>query len=70
MVYHSEVALLTELEYEYPRVQTYHSEEAEQAQQEVVDLLEESRGIAVARSASYQQMLQRYHTQRVHTRAF
>jgi hypothetical protein len=58
MVYGLEATLLTKLEYGYPMVQTYQSEEAEQARQEVVDLLEESGGIAIPRSACYQQTLQ------------
>jgi hypothetical protein len=53
MVYGSEVVLPIELQYGSPRVQVYDPVEAEQAQQDTTDLLEESRYIAIARSAKY-----------------
>jgi hypothetical protein len=66
MVYDSEAVLPSELQYESPRVQAYQLVEAEQEQQDVIDLLEESRDITVVRSARYQQTLWPYHAQRVH----
>jgi hypothetical protein len=53
MVYGSMVVLPSEMQYRSPRVQTYRSVEVEQAWQDAVDLLEESRDIAVTRSARY-----------------
>jgi hypothetical protein len=70
MMYGSEVVLPSELQYGSPRVQDYQSVEAEQARQDVVDLLEESRDIVIVRSPRYQQTLQRYHARRVHPRPF
>jgi hypothetical protein len=57
MVYEAEVVLLTELQYGSPRVQAYQPIKVEQAQQDTIDLLEESRDIAVTRSAGYQQTI-------------
>ena len=45
-------------------------EEAEQARQDVVDLLEEEREMALIRSTIYQQDLRRFHTRNVRGRAF
>jgi hypothetical protein len=57
MVYGSVVVLPSELQYGSPRVQAYQPIEVEQAWQDVVDLLEESRHINVIRSTRYQQTL-------------
>jgi hypothetical protein len=57
MVYGSEDVLPSELQYGPPRVQAYQLVEAEQARQDVVDLLEESWDITVVRLARYQQTL-------------
>jgi hypothetical protein len=57
MVYGSKDVLPSELQYGPPRVQAYQSVEAEQARQDVVDLLEESWDITVVRLARYQQTL-------------
>jgi hypothetical protein len=57
MVYEAEVVLLTELQYGSPRVQAYQPIKVEQALQDTIDLLEESRDIAVTRSAGYQQTI-------------
>jgi hypothetical protein len=55
MVYGAEVVLPTELQYGSPRVQAYQPIQAEQAQQDAIDLFKESRDITVTRSAEYQQ---------------
>jgi hypothetical protein len=52
-----EAMLPTKLQFMSPRVQAYQPVEAEQARQDAIDFLEESRGIIVARSAKYQKML-------------
>jgi hypothetical protein len=53
MVYGSEVVLPIKLQYGSPMVQAYQSVEAEQAQQDTINLLKELRDITVARSAKY-----------------
>jgi hypothetical protein len=67
MVYGVEDVLPTELQYGSPRFQVYQLFKAEQAQLDALNLLIESRDVAVTRSAEYQQMLQWYHTRRVRT---
>jgi hypothetical protein len=57
MVYGSVVVLPSELQYGSPRVQAYQPIEVEQAWQDVVDLLKESRHINVIRSTRYRQTL-------------
>ena len=42
----------------------------EKARQDALDLLDEQRDVAAARSAIYQQDLRRYHSRRVKSRAF
>lgn len=44
--------------------------ENEQARQNSVEMLEEARELALARSAIYQQDLRRYHSRRVRSRTF
>jgi hypothetical protein len=66
MVHGSEVVLSIELQYGSPRVSTYQLIESEQAQQDAIDLLEESRDIAITRLVGYQQTHQRHHAQKVH----
>jgi hypothetical protein len=46
MVYGAEAMLPTELQYRSPRVQAYQPVEVKRAQQDVVNLLKESRDIA------------------------
>jgi hypothetical protein len=70
MVYGSEIVLPSELQYGSLRVQAYQTVEVEQAWKDVIDLLQESRDITVARSARNQRTLRRYHARRVHPRAF
>jgi hypothetical protein len=49
MVYDSEVMLPFELQYGSPRIQVYQPVEAEQAWQDIIDLLEESRDIGITK---------------------
>ena len=53
-----------------PRVTAYVEADNETTRQDALDLLDEERGIAAARSAIYQQDLRRYHSRRVRTRTF
>ena len=55
MVYGAEVVLPTDLLHNAPRVELFSETEAEQARQDVVDLLEEEREMALIRSTIYQQ---------------
>ena len=48
----------------------YVESDNEKARQEALDLLDEERDIATARSAIYQHDLRRYHSRRVKTRTF
>ena len=48
----------------------YTEEEAEEARQDGVDLLEEGRLLALSRSSIYQQSLRRYHNRKVRPRSF
>jgi hypothetical protein len=57
MVYGSEAVLPTQLQYRSLKVQANQPPEVEQAWQDAVDLLEESRDIVVTRSAKYLQTL-------------
>jgi hypothetical protein len=51
MVYGAEVVLPTDLQYESPRVRAYQLDIAKEARKDAIDLLEESRDMAVIRSA-------------------
>ena len=48
----------------------YTKEEAEEARQDGVDLLEEGRLLALSRSSIYQQSLRRYYNRKVRPRSF
>jgi hypothetical protein len=54
MVYGTKVVLPTKLQYGFPRVWAYQSDAVKETQKDIIDLLEESRDIIVARSAGYQ----------------
>ena len=70
MVYGSEAILLTDLDYEAPRIRAYDEQGAEASHQDTMDQLDEARDIALLRSAKYQQALRRYHGRWVRDRAF
>ena len=55
LVYGVEVVLPSDLLHNAPRVELFSEEEAEQAWQDAVDLLEEEREMALIRSTIYQQ---------------
>ena len=55
----SEAVLPSDLLHNAPRVEVFSEEEAEQARQDSVDLLEEEREMALIRSTIYQQDLRR-----------
>jgi hypothetical protein len=57
MLYGEEPMLPTELQYGSPRVQAYQPDVIEEVQKDAIDILEESRDIAIIRSATYQHAL-------------
>jgi hypothetical protein len=60
-VYGAEAVLPTDVIHDAPRVVRYTEEEAKEAREDDVDLLEEAREITLSRTAVYQQNLRRYH---------
>ena len=69
-MYGAEAVLPSDLLHNAPRVELFSEEEAEQAWQDVVDLLEEGREMALIRSTIYQQDLRRFHARNMRGRAF
>jgi hypothetical protein len=70
MVYGAEAVLPSDIRHDSPRVAAYVEADNEKACQDALDLLDEERDIAAARSEIYQQDLCRYHSRRVKTRTF
>ena len=70
MVYGAEAVLPSDIRHDSPRVVAYVEEDNEKARQDALDLLDEERDLAIARSAIYQQDLRRYHSRRVKSRTF
>jgi hypothetical protein len=70
LVYGAEAVLPTDVIHDAPRVMIYTEEEAKEAREDDVDLLEEAREITLSRTAVYQQNLRRYHAQKVNPRRF
>jgi hypothetical protein len=59
-----------DVRYCVPRIVAYVEEDAQTALADTLDLLDEARDVAVARSAGYQQSLRNYHSRRVRGRSF
>ena len=70
MVYGAEAVFPNDIRHHSPQVAAYVEADNEQAGQQALDLLDEKRDMALARSAVYQQDLQRYHIRRIGTRTF
>ena len=70
MVYGEEAIIPSDIRHDSPRVANYVEADNEQARQEALDLLDEKRDMAFARSAVYQQDLRHYHSRRVKTGTF
>ena len=62
--------LPSDVRYNAPRVVAYNETDSSTALQDDVDVLDEARDIALARSAVYQQGLCNYHNRRVRSRSF
>ena len=59
LVYGAEAVIPTDIEFDSPRVTMYTEEDAKEAREDDVDLLEEGRLLALSRSTIYQQNLLR-----------
>ena len=70
MVYGAEPILPSDVRFSAPRVETYNEDDADDALEDAVDLLDEARDTALARTAVYQQDLRNYHSRRLRTRSF
>ena len=60
--------LPSDLNHGAPRVKAFDRDRAMEAQQDMVDLLEEARETIIIRSARYQQTLHRYHERKIRGR--
>ena len=60
----------SDLDHGTPRVKAFDHDQAMEAQQDAVDLLEEAHETTVIRSARYQQTLCRYHERKIRGRIF
>ena len=58
----------SDLDHGAPRVKAFDHDQAIEAQQDTVDLLEEAREMTVIRSARYQQTLRKYHERKIRER--
>jgi hypothetical protein len=70
LLFGAEAVLPTDVHYCAPRIVTYVEEDAQTALADALDLLDEARDIALARSVVYQQSLRNYHSRRVRGRSF
>jgi hypothetical protein len=70
MVYGAEAVIPTDIIHDSPRVKLYTEDEVKESRENDVDLLEEAKEMALARSAVYQQNLIRYHSRKVNPRVF
>ncbi|XP_025820331.1 uncharacterized protein LOC112896530 [Panicum hallii] len=68
LTYGVEAVLPSDLDHGAPRVKAFGPDRAAEAQQDVVDLLDEAREMALVRLASYQQTLHRYHGRKIRGR--
>ena len=69
-VYGADVVLPSDVRFGAPRVVAYSEADSSTALEDAVDLLDEARDSALARSAVYQQSLRNYHNHRVRSRSF
>jgi hypothetical protein len=70
LVHGTEVVLPVEITHEAPRIVAYDETTSAEALQDDVGALDEARDVALARATQYQQILQNYHSSRVHPRSF
>ena len=65
LTYEAEAVLPSDLDHGAPRVKAFDQDQAIEAQQDAVDLLDEARETTIIRSAHYQQTLCRYHERKI-----
>ena len=70
MVYGAEAVLPSDIRHDSPRVAAYVEANNKQARQDALDLLDEERDLAAARSTIYQQDMCHYHSRRVKSSTF
>jgi transposase InsO family protein len=70
LLFGAEAVLPMDVRYCAPRVVAYVEEDAQTTLEDTLDLLDEARDVALARSAVYQQSLRNYHSRRVRGRSF
>ncbi|SPT18690.1 unnamed protein product [Triticum aestivum] len=70
LIYGVEAVIPTDIEFDSPRVTMYTEEEAKEAREDGVDLLEEGRLLSLSQSTIYQQSLRRYYNRKVKPRSF
>jgi transposase InsO family protein len=70
LVHGAEAVLPADVQFEAPRVTAYTEATSNIALQDVMDLLDEARDIALARTTVYQQALRNYHSRRIRNRSF
>lgn len=70
MVHGAEAVLPAEVRHKAPRFVAYNGAKSTAALKNIIDTLDEARGIVVARSAVYQQSLRNYHSHRLRPRSF
>ena len=68
LAYGAKVVLPSDLDHGTPRVKAFDRDQATEAQQDTVDLLEEARKTTIICSAHYQQTLRRYHKRKIRGR--
>ena len=62
MIYGAEAILPSDVRFSTPRVDIYDEDNTKEALEDAVNLLEEARNTALARTAVYQQDLRNYHS--------
>jgi hypothetical protein len=70
LFYGAEAVLPTDLEYGSPRVKGYNKGTNQRAHEDSLDQLDETRTVALMRSARYQQALRRYQARKIRCRDF
>ena len=70
MVYGAEAVLPSDIRHDSPRVAAYVEANNEKVRRDALDLLDEERDLAAARSTIYQQDLRRYHSRQVKSKTF
>ena len=66
--YGAEAVLPSDLNHGAPRVKAFDQNQAAEAQQDAIDLLDEAHETTIIRSARYQQTLRRYHERKIRGR--